>query len=252
MDPQTVRVLRSLPWSLYWLPQVRGKVDWWADSLQSIGWVWPFMFTAGALFFTPFWTNPDPLYWRSFSPADPLMQWFHIHGSWANFSNHHFLNLAAVALLCFALAGYGSRQENTPFWKWGFFATYGTVMVWAVHESIWWVVYVITWRSSLVVLSGFGELVCVGLLIFTPILGLYVPKRFIFLMLLFYGAWVLAGFPITESFKGDTPLYWDFGANLWEVASWAFAVSAFWAFERKIFWAWWWKVKHISQGTQLY
>lgn len=243
----------ALPWSVLWHPVVRRLAQASYPYLLELGWIWPFMFSAGALFFTPFSAllHVNPLMWRSFGTDDPLMQYFHANaGGWNDFSNHHTLNLAAEALLCFGLAAWFSRATATRWWRWGLLATYGAVLTWSVHEGLWWLTYAAVWRPDVIVFSGFGEMLTLGLLMFTPVLGLYAPKRFLVFMLEFQVAWIVAGFPITESYKGDTALYSDVWANAWEVASWVWACAGFFILERKGLLAWMQRVKLITQHGQ--
>lgn len=243
---------RAFPWSVLWHPALRrlGTVIY--PYVLEMGWVWPFMFSAGAVFFTPFSNllHVNPLLWRSFGNDDPLMLYMNQHygvsGGWNNFSNHHTLNLAAEALLCFALAGWFARTTRTSWWKWGLLATYGAILTWSIHEGMWWLTYMALWEPfSLKDFTGFGEMFTLGLLMFTVVLGLYAPKRFLLFMLAFQLAWIAVGFPITESYKGDTPIYGDLGANAWEVGSWVWATAGFFLLERKGMLAWWEKVQSI-------
>lgn len=206
------------------------------------------MYIVGALLFTASGQGIDPLMWRSFSSSDSLMYWMHEHfyflGWGAQFSNHHFLDLAAEGGMCVALASFFSRSQKTDLLKWGLLATYGGVLAWGVHEGIWWLVYVWLWApKNLVILSGWGELIVFTLLVMTPALGLYAPKRFIVWMLGFYVIWVAFGFPITESFLGNTPLYGVWWANAWEVGSWMWATVGFYWLERDGLLAWFERVR---------
>lgn len=226
-----------------------------SDFVYEFGWIWPFMFSAGALLFTP-WAqviHENPLLWRSFGTDDSIMAYMHqgaFGTKWADFSNHHTLNLAAEALLCFGLAAWFSRTTRTQWWKWGLLATYGAVLTWTIHEGVWWLTYWALWKPNFIVFSGFGEIITVGLLMFTPVLGLYAPFRYIMWMLIFQVVWIAAGFPITESYLGQTVLYPNLGANAWEVASWVWACVGFFVLERKGLLAWMEKVRFISHSYQ--
>ena len=134
-------------------------------------------------------------------------------------------------------------------------ATYAAVLAWCIHEGIWWLVY--WWKyyafqwGSVDHFSGMGELITLGLLWFTPILGLYQPRKYLVAMLLFYAVWILVGFPITEGYTGNTHWYGTLWGDGWEVGSWAFAVGMFYLFERKGMLTWFRRVRYITHEGQL-
>lgn len=220
---------RNFPWSLAWYNRALWGGLWYYG--YYLGWIWPFMFTAGAVFFTNFTPWWNVLDWRSFNQLNANMQWLHQFDPLGDYSNHHFLNLMAEAGACFFLAFFFARKLHQPVWKQGIMATYGAVLIWSVHEGYWWIVYYGLWEHFNIGwidhLSGFGEMLTLGLLIFTPILGLYGPKRYLLAMGGFYLLWVAVGFPITESYRGITQWYGTLWGNGWEVGSWIYAAVAF-------------------------
>lgn len=198
--------------------------------------------------------------WRSFSQSDGLMYWMHQHFAWSGwgpqFSDHHFVNILGEGGVCIALAAWFARAQKTRMIKWGMLATYGGVLVWGIHEGYWWLIYLWLWAPSPIILSGWGEMIVFTLAVMTPVLGLYFPKRFILWMGTYYAVWVLAGFPITESFLGSTPLYHVLSANLWEDGSWVWAFVGFYWLERDRLLGWYVKVRSVafslasSQGSE--
>lgn len=229
---------------------MRPFYGWLYQRTLALGWVWPFMFSAGAAFFTSF-IGSDPLMWRSFSSTDPLMQTIHlINGTWAGYSDHHFLSLTVVAILFFALAASFAKSSTggtfiKRYYSFGLLATFASIWVWALHEGMWWICYIIFtpviygWTIQAKWFTGFGEIVCFALVAFTIAFDLYFPKKFAVCMAAFYVAWVAVGFPITISYLGNTSLYYTIWANAWENGSWAFACAAFFIFERKDILKWW-------------
>lgn len=210
------------------------------------------MFTAGFLFFTNFDTG-NPLLWRSFSNTNPNMLWLHSINPLGDFSNHHSLNLMAEAGLFYALAWYLGKGKWSKIYHMGILASYGAILTWAIHEGMWWIGYIFYYGYWIHLndFSGFGEFLTLGLLIFTPILGLYAPKKFLLWMAAFYAVWFLAGFHITEGYTGNTSLYSDIGTNLWEDASWAWAAIGFYLLERKGLLAWFEKISALVNNRYI-
>lgn len=228
------------------------------------------MFSAGAAFFTSF-DSLNPLDWRSFNQSDWLMVQFHtlivrlaaegfpFFGKSADYSNHHFLNLCLEAGIAFLIAFYFAKHLHQKVVNQGWVATYSAVQVWCVHEGMWWITYYFFWKPpncptcypTIGHLSGLGEIITIGMVIFTAVLGLYWPKKYIVAMLGFYALWIAAGFPITESYLGNTQWYGTLWGDSWEVASWGFAVAAYWFLERQGLLNWYRKVRKISQSAQL-
>src|SRR6267378_2027266 len=99
---------KDFPWSWgHFIP----RFIW--NQILVLGWIWPFMFTAGALFFSDF--NGSPLFWRSFTPESPLMHYF----GWKIYSSHHFLNLVTEAALVYVMAFYFWRKLGGNFFRYG-------------------------------------------------------------------------------------------------------------------------------------
>lgn len=246
----------QFPWSLLWNPHLKRVWDVSYELFfRNAGWIWPVMFSLGAIGFTPWQQiiHENPLLWRSFGSDDSIMAYMHqgfLGTKWADFSNHHTLNLMLEAGLCFGLAGWFARQQHTTIWRWGLLASYGAVLTWCVHEGLWWLTYWAVWKPNFIVFSGLGEIITFSLLLFTLALGLYAPKRYVLWMLAFQLVWVATGFQITESYHGPTPIYGTISANAWEVASWAWACAGFYLLERKPMLAWFEKVKYISLHGQ--
>lgn len=244
----------NFPWSLTWSYRVFWEWIWY--YAHYLGWIWPFMFTGGAIFFTnftPWWNILD---WRSFNSLNANMQWLHSFDHLGDYSNHHFINLAAESAACFFIAFWFAKQLNQSVFKQGIIATYGAVLIWSIHEGLWWIVYYGMWLGynpySLNIFSGLGELVTLGLLVFTPLIGLYQPRKFFILMCAFYVCWVAVGFPITESYKGSTQWYGTLWGDAWETGSWIFAVIAFCKFEMKPFLAWYNNLRGIINRVAPY
>lgn len=226
------------PWSIAWNSNIRTKLEFVYNWTNFYFWVWPLMYIGG-IFFTTFQPLNMPLLWRSFNYDSPRM--YLLEGLTKGYANHHTLNLLATGFLTIFLALYYRKKQGGRFVRWGVLAAYGSILTWAVHESFWWITYSIEYYPNIELkwFAGFGEIICVGIFLLTPALGLFTPKRYIAFMIILYGAWIAMGFPITVSYTGNTPLYDSALANFWEVFSWVAACIAYYFLEKDKSLEWW-------------
>ena len=229
---------KYFPWSLAWNPKIRKALEFTYQWTYFYVWIWPFMFIAG-IFFTTFSPLDNPFLWRSFNFDSPRM--YLLETFTKGYANHHTVNLLATGFLVVFLAYYYRKKQGGNFLKWGVLAAYGSVLVWAIHESFWWISYAALYYPNIQAkwFAGSGELICVGLLILTPTLFLFTPKRFIGFMAILYMLWIGSGFPITVSYLGNTPLYYSPLANFWETFSWISACVAYYFLEKDGALDWW-------------